>query len=307
MFDLAEEFAQAQTLVERGQLEDAFPKLNRLKAERASLAQVDYFRALYFLHRQQPWSAIEALKEELRYYPDNAKASTLLSQLLIQYRIKPMLGDQEFQSLFDQVSYYTMLGEARLFTLFNHAKHVCQNRITGNFVECGVAAGGSSVLLAAVIARHTHLPRQLFSCDTFEGMPPASAVDLHDGAHALATGWDAGTCAAPETSLLALCEKLGVKEIVQPIKGLFRETLPVQRMRIGSIALLHVDGDWYSSTLDVLENLYGQVMTGGRIQIDDYGWWEGCKKAVTEFEKAHDLHFKLNVIDQTGVWFEKRL
>jgi Macrocin-O-methyltransferase (TylF) len=305
MIDLVQDLAQAQTLVENGRFEEAFPRLNHLKAQKRPLPEVDYFRALCFLDRHQPWSAIEALKEELRYWPDNAKASVLLAQLSARHPVKPTLGDKEFQTLFSQVSQHTMLSEARLLALFNHAKHICQSEIAGNFVECGVAAGGSSALLAAVIARHSRQPRRLFSCDTFDGMPPASGVDLHDGEHALATGWDAGTCAAPETSLLALCDALGIREIVQPIKGLFRETLPVQRTHIGAIAFLHLDGDWYSSTWDVLENLYDQVMNGGRIQIDDYGWWEGCKKAVTEFEKSRRLRFKLNVIDQTGVWFEK--
>jgi hypothetical protein len=66
-----------------------------------------------------------------------------------------------------------------------------------------------------------------------------------------------------------------------------------------------MDGDWYSSTREVLENLFDQVITGGRIQIDDYGHWEGCRRAVTEFEKTCGLKFEITQIDETGVWLTR--
>jgi hypothetical protein len=51
--------------------------------------------------------------------------------------------------------------------------------------------------------------------------------------------------------------------------------------------------------------LFDQIVSGGRIQIDDYGYWEGCKRAVTEFEKRRNLRLAINVIDETGVWLAK--
>ena len=66
-----------------------------------------------------------------------------------------------------------------------------------------------------------------------------------------------------------------------------------------------MDGDWYSSTRDILEFLFDSVAAGGRIQVDDYGYWEGCRRALDEFEKERGHSFKLNRIDETGVWFAK--
>ena len=198
-----------------------------------------------------------------------------------------------------------MLSEARLWSLFSLTKEVCQKRIPGNFAECGVAAGGSSALLATVISRYSDQPRRLFSFDTFAGMPESSAYDLHAGQQAEKTGWGRGTCAAAEASLLEVCRKLKVENIVQPVKGLFSDTLPVHRQEIGKIAFLHMDGDWYSSTRDILTNLFDQVVPDGKIQIDDYGYWEGCRRAVSEFEKERGLKFNLHVIDETGVWLSK--
>jgi hypothetical protein len=101
------------------------------------------------------------------------------------------------------------------------------------------------------------------------------------------------------------CRKLGVEQLVEPIRGLFGDTLPMHRERIGEIAFLHMDGDWYASTRDILENLYDQVSAGGIIQIDDYGYWDGCRRAVTEFMEARGLRPDLHQIDETGVWFVK--
>jgi hypothetical protein len=168
-----------------------------------------------------------------------------------------------------------------------------------------VAGGGSSALLAAVLAKYSSQPRLLFSFDTFSGMPQSSALDVHQGQQAEDSGWGAGTCSAPESSLLEVCEKLGVRPFVRPVKGLFSDTLPAHRGEIGPIALLHMDGDWYSSTRDILENLFDQVVPGGFIQIDDYGYWEGCKRAVNEFALNRGLNFQPNRIDETGVWLAK--
>lgn len=118
-------------------------------------------------------------------------------------------------------------------------------------------------------------------------------------------GGGAGTCAAPEASLLEICRRLGVAEYVEPVTGFFSETLPAHRDRIGPIALLHVEGDWYESTRDILVNLFDSVIARGCVQIDDYGHWDGCRKAVTEFVESPGLTLNLQPIDYTGVWFQK--
>jgi O-methyltransferase len=285
----------------------AFSRLNEIKAGRQPVEDVDFLRAFIFQSKAQPYAAIEALKEELRYFPLNTRARVALEQLQKQISTDgPQAGEPEFLGFLEVIRPYTMVGEPRLFSLYNLARKVCEQNITGNVVECGVAAGGTSALLAATVQAHGEQARKIFSFDTFEGMPAASALDTHEGQHAEATGWGAGTCAAPMDSLLELAGKLQVRELIQPVKGLFAETLPQHKQFIGPIALLHVDGDWYSSTMDVLGNLYDQVVPGGYVQVDDYGFWEGCKRAVTEFQEKRGLTFDLQTIDSTGVWFQKK-
>ncbi|HWW02252.1 MAG TPA: CmcI family methyltransferase [Candidatus Acidoferrum sp.] len=213
--------------------------------------------------------------------------------------------DEEFRELLAVVQPYTMLGPERLFSLFRLAKEVCLRDLPGNFVECGVAAGGSSALLAAVVARHSRRPRKLFACDSFAGLPAPGPLDRHESQPAAALGWTAGTCASPVDSLLEVSARLGVSQIVEPVCGFFVETLPTARERIGEVVFLHLDGDWYESTRVALENLYAQVVPGGLIQIDDYGYWEGCGRAVADFQRDHGQRFELNRIDTTGVWLRK--
>jgi hypothetical protein len=67
------------------------------------------------------------------------------------------------------------------------------------------------------------------------------------------------------------------------VKGWFADTVPVTKSEIGLIALLHLDGDYYDSTMLVLTELYPQVVPGGVLAIDDYQHWLGCRRAVDEF------------------------
>ena len=96
------------------------------------------------------------------------------------------------------------------------------------------------------------------------------------------------------------------EQTVHIIKGLFEDTITKYKMNIGKIALLHLDGDWYESTKVSLENLFDNIVPGGYIVIDDYGHWRGCKKAVDEFLKQRNLHYTLERVDYTRVFFRKQ-
>lgn len=208
----------------------------------------------------------------------------------------------EFQQLFQLVRNNTGLSEQRLYSLFSLAKKVCIDNIPGNFVECGVADGGSTALMAAVMKRYSKQPRILYAFDSFEGLPEPTEEDKSNGVAAELAGWGKGSCAAPESKVLNLCTQLGVSDVVQTVKGYFQDTLPQFRNPVGVIALLHADGDWYESTKVILEQFFDRVVNDGFIQVDDYGHWEGCKKALHEFEAQNRLKFNLNKIDYTGVW-----
>lgn len=217
----------------------------------------------------------------------------------------PYIG-QEFRELLAIIRPYTMLSDARLLSLYTLAKTICLDDIPGNIVECGAWRGGATALLAAVIARYSLRPRKIYAFDTFAGMPEPTHADKHEGIEANATGFGVGTLQAPIAENLAVvCAELGVSDDVVPIAGLFADTLPQYHDQVGAIALLHADGDWYESTRDIFAYYYDLVVPQGIIQIDDYGYWEGCAQAIHEFEAQRETIFALRQIDDTGVWFGK--
>lgn len=213
---------------------------------------------------------------------------------------------EEFLQLLAVIRPFTLLSDRRLAALYTLARHICAGELPGHFVECGTWRGGAAAMLAYVLKHHSRLPRRLFCFDTFEGMPEPTEVDRSHGIPANQTGFGAGTLPAPlDENLLEVCRRLDVTDLVTPVQGLFADTLPRTRSEIGPIALLHADADWYASTRDIFDHLFDSVAKGGFVQIDDYGHWEGCRKAVHDFEQQRGLSFSLHPIDDTGVWFRK--
>ncbi len=286
----------------------AFNILIKAKSLKQPHRGLDYLRAICFMKMNQLDAAREVIREELRYFPDNLEARKLLDQILIQIpeTISGKVGDREFQELLKIIRPYTMLGEERLYSLFSLAKRACLEDIPGNFVECGVAGGGSTALLAAVIKRYSKKMRWHYAFDSYEGMPAPSEYDKLKGLDADLTGWGNGTCAAPEDSVREICTKLEVWDIVKTVKGYFQSTLPKMQSTVGKIALLHMDADWYESMKTILHNCYDNVIDNGFIQVDDYAYWDGCKKAVHEFETLMGLKFNINQIDGNAIWFQKK-
>ncbi|WP_228061222.1 class I SAM-dependent methyltransferase [[Phormidium] sp. LEGE 05292] len=237
------------------------------------------------------------LKISLKHYLIAAESSNLPSSYS---------SNDEFLKLIAAVRSYTMLSQARLFSLYNLAKQICLDDIPGNFVECGTWRGGTAAMLAFVIKHYSLRPRILYVFDTFAGMPDPTEADQHDGIPANDTGLGSGTLKASILDGLdVVCKSLDVRDIVIPVQGLFADTLPQYKSEINNIALLHADGDWYQSTMDIFNNLFDRVVDDGIIQIDDYGFWEGCRKAIHEIERAKSMTFALRQIDDTGVWFRK--
>ena len=286
---------------------NALTEVNAIKAKRQPQRGVDYLRSLCFLALGQMPSALEAAKEELRYFSDHPQAEAVRAAMMRHlFPGKPKQGGEEFHKLARLVRPYTMLSNERLYSIYQRVRLVCQMDLEGDIVECGVAAGGASAMMAAVVAKHSRRKRMVYACDTFEGMPTPDARDTHSKQDAESSGWGSGTCAAPAGSLLEIADKLGVREFVEPVKGLFADTLPALKDKLGrGIAFLHMDGDWYESTMDILTHLYSKVQGRGFIQVDDYGHWDGCRQAMTDYAAKHGFAFQVHPIDATGVWLQR--
>ena len=188
---------------------------------------------------------------------------------------------------------FSMAGPARLRALHDAVTDVIARQVQGDVVECGTARGGSAALMALALQR-AGAARTLWAFDTFAGIPPATEADPDFAIARLYTG----DFRAEQAEVEALLGRLGVRERTRLVKGLFQDTVPVAP--VGAIAVLHLDGDWYESVKVCLDHLYDRVSPGGVIQIDDYGHWEGARKAVDEFLARRGVRPRLRWIDYTG-------
>jgi asparagine synthase (glutamine-hydrolysing) len=66
---------------------------------------------------------------------------------------------------------------------------------------------------------------------------------------------------------------------IKLIKGLYEETLSVN----SPVAFAHIDCDWYDSVKLCLAMIAPHLVVGGVLVIDDYHYYDGCKKAVDEY------------------------
>lgn len=201
----------------------------------------------------------------------------------------------KFESIRQMVAPFTMLGHNRLRGLYGGIIKVVKEGIAGDIVECGVAKGGSAALMALTL-KYLGDNRLVWAYDSFQGLPPPGAEDGEE-----AQGW-AGRCKATLAEVREVLVSLGVLENCRLVAGLFQDTLP--SAEVGTIALLHLDGDWYESTKCCLEHLYERVSPNGLVQIDDYGHWSGCRQAVDEFFEPRG-YLVWEVLDYTGIRFQK--
>lgn len=202
---------------------------------------------------------------------------------------------------------YTMTSAARVVALCDAVRYLVENRIPGDIVECGVWKGGSMMAVAQVLTSLGETERHLYLFDTFEGMTAPSSEDVAaDGrsAQALMASSDPADprsvwCVAPLEGVKAALAGTGYDFArMHFVKGRVEDTVPGQAP--DRIALLRLDTDWYESTRHELEHLYPRLAPGGVLVLDDYGHWQGARKAVDEYIRTHRLPLFLHRIDYTG-------
>ena len=81
--------------------------------------------------------------------------------------------------------------------------------------------------------------------------------------------------------------------------------MPSHKDKIGPIAVLRLDGDFYESTKVVFEHLYDMVVDQGVIVIDDYGGFEGCRLATDELFSTLNPKPHLVYVDKSIRYFIK--
>lgn len=205
------------------------------------------------------------------------------------------------------VSQFTMTSPERLAALIAATRYVVERRIPGDIVECGVWRGGSMMAVALTLLTLGETHRRLILYDTFEGMPAPSQADtdvLGRSASKLlraerrrtgATIWAYATIDDVRQNLLST--GYPIEQIVF-VTGKVEETIPAALPE--QIALLRLDTDWYESTLHEMRHLYPRLSPWGPLVIDDYGHWQGARRAVDEFAAMLPHPLYLHRVDYTA-------
>ena len=211
-------------------------------------------------------------------------------------------SERELASTLDRIRPFVMppLSTDALVDVANLTRVILKQNIPGDFVECGAWRGGTAFLMAELLKQAGVHDRKVWLFDSFDGMPEVEEID---GATAKAEANNPHSFLSPAKSKAPIDEvrrtanELGLATYTEFVKGWFAEALAPARSRMGPIALLHIDCDWYSSVRCCLENLYDQVADGGFIFLDDYYHYDGCTIAVHEFLSQRRLPYRIESIE----------
>jgi O-methyltransferase len=212
--------------------------------------------------------------------------------------IKNYSKRRRYERIFQKYRDFTMVP----FENFVPNLEMCEKfkSIEGCVVECGVWRGGMSASMAEVLGSG----RTYYLFDSFEGLPEAKEID---GTAALQ--WQKNkdapnyydNCKA-EIEFARKAMSLSKADKVKIIKGWFNETLPSAAID-EPIAILRLDGDWYDSTIDCMENLYPKVSEGGLVLLDDYYYWDGFSKAIHDYLSKYKLPVRVNQWKNSNLYY----
>lgn len=218
--------------------------------------------------------------------------------------------DTSHKETYIKVKDFTMTSSERVVSLCSAVEYLVKNNIEGDIVECGVWRGGSTMAAIDILIKNNSTERQIYLYDTFEGMSAPGQYDIKTGGHTGVgqTAEELYKNAAPDDFILCYSSLEEVKQNIQSlnyplgkihyVKGKVEDTIPETMPE--KIALLRLDTDFYESTLHELKYLYPLLVPRGVIIIDDYGAWEGARKAVDEYILTNKIPLLLNRIDNTG-------
>jgi O-methyltransferase len=183
--------------------------------------------------------------------------------------------------------------------LYRLVREIERKQIEGDIVECGVYKGGSAAVMAYA-AKSSSIVRGIWLFDSFEGLPPPTKKD---GERAFGQYYK-GLCTGTVREVREIFGTLKIKDKrVHIVPGWFKDTFPI--VKVKKIALLHIDADWYESVGLCLDKFYANVARGGFVVLDDYGCWEGCRRATDEFIRKNKLKIKLIRVTSVSYYFQK--
>ena len=203
----------------------------------------------------------------------------------------------------------TLVGPARLASLYKQLRQLVSDEIPGDVIEAGVWRGGCCIWMRAIL-NSLGDTRQIVLADTFRGFPPPDVENYPTDARDLKQiplRTKIGFVPASVAEVQANFARYNLlSDLVEFVEGPFRETLPGLEERQWS--LIRLDGDSYEATWVSLDYLYEGLSPGGYCISDDYGdpgKTGQAKKAVDDFRAEWDIVDPLEWVDRSCVFWRK--
>jgi O-methyltransferase len=217
----------------------------------------------------------------------------------------PLDFDQRDIDLCEEVAAYTLTPPTAVVALADAVRYVCENKIPGAIVECGVWRGGSMRAVARTLLDLGETDTDLYLFDTFEGMSEPTERDVMwtgekaDAVLARQSKESVFWARAPLDQVGEVMHALSYpKSKIHFVQGKVEDTIPGEAP--DQIALLRLDTDWYESTKHELVHLYPRLARGGVLILDDYGFWRGAGRATDEYFQQNGPAPLLVRIDYEG-------
>ncbi len=198
--------------------------------------------------------------------------------------------EPEFVALYERARAYTLTSIECMYTLYRTVKYLSESGVPGAMVECGVWRGGSAMMIALTLDAIGERSRDIYLYDTFAGMTEPESVDVRsqDGMEQVSrwqafergdhNEWAYASLAEVRANMAATGYP---QDKLHFIEGDVEKTIPEGAP--AEIALLRLDTDWYRSTRHELMHLYPRLARRGALIVDDYGAYEGSRKATDEY------------------------
>jgi O-methyltransferase len=190
----------------------------------------------------------------------------------------------------------TMMGCRRGRTLHRLAGEVERRGVAGSLVDCGVANGGSTAILASGAPS-----RLVWGFDSFEQTP-----EPDEDATGLRSGY-AGRLYPPgsERRAMEAISRIADPAQIRLVNGWVDETYPEHKLDVGDVALLHIDLEAYEPVRLTLETFYSALSRGGYVVVNCYGNWPEVRRATDDFRRIAEVPHPLIRVDHTGVFWRK--
>lgn len=208
------------------------------------------------------------------------------------------------------IKVYSMLKPELMRSLARECASALRRGVPGDFVDVGVWKGGSSMIMKSVIDQLGG-GRRLLCLDIYDTMDlrvlddddPVDDRIIVSALELARRHFDTEGVRTSIAEIEANFRELGVGlDDVEFLRGnLTAPDFPFDR--VGPIALMRIDCDFYSATKNTLERLYPRVEPGGVIIFDDYyldGFGE--RLAADEFRARVGDDSPLERVGQSAVW-----